>query len=278
MVLLKGKFAAAVVGLLGSLLLGATAKAEQTELDPATIRQEMRIEPLPAASPQQIYAPGTSAGIPSAFGANWGDVYVGLSGATADDLRPEIDGGLTAGIGLGNSREAVGLELSYNILSIRRFAQNGSFDAKVHRTVYSDRNTQIAAAVGWNNFARYGSDTAGTSSSVYGLVTGYHFLQPDDPVNPLPINLSLGVGGAPLFTNSDSGVGVIAGAGMQVHPNIGVSTAWSGRGLNLAGSYLPVRTLPLTLNVVYGDALNNTPAGSVLVFSVGYGFNFTPNF
>jgi hypothetical protein len=73
-------------------------------------------------------------------------------------------------------------------------------------------------------------------------------------------------------------VGIIAGAGMQVHPNIGVSIAWSGLGVNLGASYLPVGTLPLTLNVIYGDVFNNSDGGPVLAIGVSYGFDFTPNF
>ncbi|MEB3228216.1 MAG: hypothetical protein VKJ27_07515 [Synechocystis sp.] len=244
--------------------------------DPARLRDDLRVDPVQIVTrPQTVYAPGTSAGIPSAFGASWGDFYIAAAAATADNVRNEVDGGIAAGFGLGDSRKFLGLEFNYNNLSIRDFGANGSFDAKVHRIVYASSDTQIAAAVGWNNFTNYGSDPAGTSSSVYGMVNAYHFLS-DNPDNRLPINLSLGVGGAPFYAKSD--VGVIAGAGMQVHPNIGVSAAWSGLGFNLAASYLPVRTLPLTLNVIYGDVFNNTDGGSVLAIGVSYGFDFTPNF
>lgn len=248
-------------------------KSQPKEVDPTKLRQKMRVRLMRMVNGKRVYAPGTSAGIPSAFGANWGDFYVAIAGATADRVRPVIDGGISTSLGLGNATDIFGLELNYNNLSMRRFATNGSFNAKIHRSIYSTPSTYIAGAVGWNNFAKYGSDTAHTSSSVYGIVSAYHFLK-TNPANPLPINLSLGVGGAPLFSNA--GVGLIAGAGIQVHPNIGISTAWSGRGLNLAASYLPMRTLPLTLSVVYGDVLNNTEAGSVLSFSIGYGFDFTP--
>lgn len=243
---------------------------------PSELRQELRVEPIPVVNSQQIiYAPATSAGIPSAFGANWGDFYVGLAASTADNVRDEVDGGTILGFGLGDNRRAIGLEFNYNNLSIRDFAANGSFNAKVHRIVYGSNNTQVALAVGWDNFANYGSDPEGTPSSVYGLVNVYHFLS-DNPENPLPINLSLGLGGAPIYSESD--VGIIAGAGMQVHPNIGLSVAWSGLGVNLGASYLPVRTLPLTLNVIYGDVFNNSDGGSILAIGVSYGFDFTPNF
>jgi len=258
--------------------------SEKREVDAARLREQLRVRPIRKVNNQRVYAPGTSAGIPSAFGANWGDLYIAIAGATANELRREIiDGGASIALGFGNGRDILGLELNYNLMSIRKFGKNGSFNAKVHRIVYSSPSTYIATAIGWNNFARHGEDEGdagyyngqpvGNLSSLYGLVSAYHFLNPKS-ANPLPINISLGVGEAPLFSNS--GLGLIAGAGIQVHPNIGVSTGWSGKGLNLAASYLPVRTLPLSVNVVYGDVLKNTDAGSALSFSIGYGFDFTP--
>jgi hypothetical protein len=267
----------------GSTNFIASDNPEKDEVDAARLRQQLRVKPIRKVNNQRVYAPGTSAGIPSAFGPNWGDLYIAVAGATGNELRREVDGSTSIALGLGNARGVLGLELNYNILSVRNFARNGTFNAKVHRIVYSSQNTYIATGVGWNNFARHGKNErdagyynqqfTGSLSSVYGLVSAYHFLNPK-LANPLPINISLGVGGAPFFSNS--GLGLIAGAGIQVNQNIGVSTAWSGKGLNLAVSYLPVRTLPLSLNAVYGDVLKNTAAGSTLGFSVGYGFDFTP--
>ncbi|MDB9540560.1 hypothetical protein NWP22_06605 [Anabaenopsis tanganyikae CS-531] len=239
------------------------------------LRQELRVTPIFDVIQRRVYSPSASAGIPTAFGANWGDMFISLAGSTSDNVRPEVDGGTSLGFGLGNSRESLGLEVIYNNLSIRSFAQNGSVDAKVHRSLVSNSTTQIAAAVGWNNFTNYGDDAGGTfPSSVYGVVSAYHLLTPQSPNNSLPVTLSLGLGGAPFFSNSNSGVGVIAGAGIQVHPQVAVSSAWSGRGLNLGASFIPVQTVPLSVAVIYGDALSNTESGSLLAVGIGYSFNF----
>ncbi|WP_417040788.1 hypothetical protein [Cylindrospermopsis raciborskii] len=261
---------------------GNLSSLDNQTVDPAILRQQLRVKPI-RINTQRVYSPGTSAGIPSGFGTNWGDLYFAIAGATANRVRREIDGGASVALGFGNARDILGLELSYSLLSIRKFGRNGSFNAKVHRIVYSNPNTYIATAIGWNNFARHGENDrdagiingqfVGTPSSVYGVVSAYHFLNPKS-ANPVPVNISLGVGEAPLFSNS--GLGIIAGAGIQVTPNIGVSTGWSGKGLNLGVSYLPVRTLPMSLNVIYGDVFQNTEPGSVLSFSLGYGFDFTP--
>lgn len=256
----------------------ATAQAAPSTPAADQVRDDLRIEPLTtAADPAQTFPPSPNAGIPSAFGAEWGDVFFSASLAGADRLRPEADGSLSMGFGLGDARRAIGVELAYNLQSIRQFGENGGFDAKVHRDVYSSDDTQVAAAVGINNFVSYGSDAAGTTSSVYGVVTAAHLLQPDHPVNRLPITATLGAGSG-YFSGENTDVGVIAGVGLQVHPQFSINTAWSGVGLNVGASIVPEPTLPLTLNLLYGDIGNNTPAGSVAVLSIGYGFNFGPSF
>ncbi|QOV22632.1 hypothetical protein [Anabaenopsis elenkinii] len=259
------------------MLLGESVAPKQLtpERSADQLRQELRVTPIFDVIQRRVYSPSASAGIPTAFGANWGDMFISLAGSTSDNVRPEVDGGTSLGFGLGNSRESLGLEVIYNNLSIRRFAQNGSVDAKVHRSLVSNSTTQVAAAVGWNNFTNYGNDAGGTfPSSVYGVVSAYHLLRPQNPNNSFPVTLSLGLGGAPFFSNSNSGVGVIAGAGIQIHPQVAVSSAWSGRGLNLGASFVPVQTIPLSVAVIYGDALSNTESGSVLAVGIGYSFNF----
>ncbi|WP_017300713.1 hypothetical protein [Nodosilinea nodulosa] len=255
-----------------------TASDQSPNPDAGQLRNDLRIEPLTtAAAPAQTFPPSPNAGIPSAFGANGGDLFFSASLAGADRLRAEADGSLSMGFGLGDSRHTVGVELTYNLQSIRRFGQNGGFDVKVHREVYSNDDTQVAAAVGLNNFAAYGSNAAGTASSLYGIVTVAHLLQPEHPSNRLPITASLGLGGG-NFSGDNHDVGVIAGVGLQVHPQFSINTAWSGVGVNVGASIVPVATIPLTLNLLYGDVGNNTRAGSVAVLSVGYGFNFGPRF
>jgi len=246
--------------------------------DAAQIRNDLQIAPLTTtANPRRTFGPSPNAGIPSGFGANGGDLFISASLSGADRLRPEADGSISAGFGLGDSRRVVGVELNYNLLSVRRFGENGGFDAKIHRQVYSSDETEVAAAVGLNNFASYGREAGGSRSSLYGVVTAARLLQPEHPVNRMPITGTLGIGGG-TFSGKGSDVGVIAGVGLQVHPQFSLNTAWSGVGVNVGASIVPVPTVPLTLNLLYGDIGNNTQAGSVAVLSIGYGFNFGPRF
>jgi len=244
-----------------------------------SIRKNLRIEPLPITPPPPAEAPsnspGLSFGTPSAFGAGWGDAFVGFSGSTGGKGRAgEVDGSISTGFGLGDPRSAVGLEITYNLGSIKRFAANGSFDAKLHRIVYSEGSSQVGVAVGMNTFAQYGNEAV-ANSSIYGAVTTYSLLQPDNAINKMPISFTVGAGGGG-FRLDPASLGVFAGVGVQIAPQLSVGAGWSGVGINAGLSYVPIPSIPLTVGLTGGDLTDNSPGGRVLVLSIGYGFNFLP--
>jgi hypothetical protein len=249
------------------------------------IRQELPIEPLikikvvPPTKP--TYPPGLSFAGASAFGANMGDAFLGLSAATAGNRGNsinDIDASTSLGFGLGNSQKLVGLELSFNNGSVKNFGANGTFDLKAHRIVYAKGTNQIAVAAGWKAFAQYQTKDSSEEirpSSLYGVVTSYSLLKPNDSVNKMPVSFSAGVGGGD-FRQGNASTGVFAGAGVQVHPQVGVGLGWSGVGLNLGASFVPVPTLPLTITVQGADLTDNSVGGTTFALSIGYGFNFLP--
>ena len=250
---------------------------DNSQINSDKLRQDLLIEPLVNVIPaRQTYSPSLTFATPSAFGAGWGDVFFGASAATSGKARSQPDGSISMGFGLGDARKQIGLELGYNIGSIKSFGANGTFDLKANRIVYAKDNIQVAAAVGWKTFAQHvgGGETV-RPSGVYGLVTTYSLLKPQDTVNKMPISFSLGAGGGDFRTGNAS-TGVFAGVGSQVHPQIGVGMGWSGVGLNVGASFVPVPTIPLTINVVGADLTDHSQGGTVLVLSIGYGFNFLP--
>jgi hypothetical protein len=263
-------------------LIAQTEDSNQDDVN--KIRQELLIEPLlklKTVAPKPTYPPGLSFAGPSAFGANMGDVFVGASAATAGNRGNsinDIDASTSVGFGLGNSQKLVGLELSFNNGSVKNFGSNGTFDLKAHRIVHAKASNQIAVAAGWKAFAQYQTKESSEQirpSSVYGVVTSYSLLKPNDPVNKMPVSLSLGVGGGD-FRQGNASTGVFAGAGVQVHPQVGVGLGWSGVGLNLGASFVPIPTLPLTITLQGADLTNNSVGGTTFALSIGYGFNFLP--
>jgi hypothetical protein len=91
----------------------------------------------------------------------------------------------------------------------------------------------------------------------------------------MPISVSAGVGGG-SFRQGNASTGVFGGVGVQVHPQIGVGLGWSGVGLNLGASLVPVPTIPLTITLQGVDLTDNSTGGTIFAFSIGYGFNFLP--
>jgi len=255
--------------------------SDNSPIDVENLRQQLLIEPLvkpapPAQAAKRTYPPGLSFGAPSAFGAGWGDVFVGASGATRSSKSGDnpLDGSISTGFGLGNSQKLVGLEFAFNNGSIKNFGKNGTFDLKVHRIAYAKGTNQVGVAAGWKTFAQYGNEGV-RDSSAYGVVTTYSLLRPNDSVNPMPISFSAGAGGGD-FRQGNASTGVFGGVGVQVHPQVGVGFGWSGVGLNIGASFVPVPTIPLTITAQGADLTDNSSGGTVFVLSVGYGFNFLP--
>ena len=247
--------------------------AQESSAD--ALRQNLKIAPLDLVSSKApVNSPGLTFATPSAFGAYWGDAFVGVSGATAGKSRAgQVDGSISTGFGLGTS-DTVGVEVAFNIGSIKNFAANGSMDVKLHRTVYAEGSNRIAVATGWNTFAQYGNEGI-APSSVYGVLTSYSLLQPDSDYNKMPISFTVGAGGG-SFRKDNASIGVLAGVGVQVHPQVGIGFGWSGVGINAGVSYVPVPSIPLTIGLTGGDLSNTSVGGTVLVLNLSYGFNFLP--
>jgi hypothetical protein len=250
-----------------SSLISQTPEAE-------SLRNYLKIQPLnnSISSSESVNSPGLTFATPSAFGASSGDGFFSASAATAGKARSQVNGSLTVGFGLGDARNAVGLELNFNIGSIKNFGSNGSVDGKLHRLVYSDSNNQVSIAAGWKGFIQYGSEGV-SPSSAYGAVTYYSILQPDNEINKMPISFTVGFGGGE-FRKGNASTGIFAGVGLQVAPQLSVGTGWSGVGINVGLSYVPIPSIPLTFALTGGDLTDISDGGRVLVLSIGYGFNW----
>jgi hypothetical protein len=251
-----------------------------TSNSPDIIRQQLLIRPITTQTQnvfiKRIYTPSLNAGTPVGFGLETGDAFIGIFGSTAGRLRDTVDGSVSMGTGLGDASKYLALEGVFNINSIRNFGSNGSFDLKVHRIVYEDFYRQIGVAVGWTNFANYGTNAGGTPSSVYGVATISQLTDPENLDSPKPLIATLGVGGGTYRkSTSNDGVGVFANLGYQFAPQWGASTAWSGQGLNFGLGFLPDPTVPLNITLTYSDVTNNSDAGTQVILGISYGFNYT---
>ena len=254
-----------------------TAQAGTMTAEPTLpeLQQQLFIEPIIVAGVEPTYPPSLTFGIPSGFGPGWGDLYISASGATAGKARDgQVDGSISTGFGLGDPVNLIGLSFTYNLGSINNFGSNGTFDMAASRLVYADAITSVGVAAGWSAFGQYGNEGV-IPSTVWGTVTSYSYLQPDDPINKLPLLLSVGVGGG-YYRQDPASTGVFGGVGLQVAPQLGLGLQWSGVGLNFGLSFVPVPTIPLTLQAMGADLTDNSPGGTRFILSLSYGFNFLP--
>lgn len=245
------------------------------------LRESLRIPPI-VKFERPWPSPSLSPGVPSAFVANWGDVFAGISGATAGKQRPDVDGSFNVGFGLGDSAKLLALELSGGCGSFKQFCGNGSFTARVGRLLVNQPASRLSIAAAWQNFAQWGNE--GRQDNIYYGAVSYSIpLRPPGSGFGQTLQINAGVGNssyAPFTeTNSESSIGGFGSIGIELSPALGLSAGWSGRGANAQLSYTPFRDTPITLNVLGSDLFNQTPAGAVAVFSLSWGRNFaTPSF
>ena len=244
------------------------------------LRRAMEVELRP-----QYYYPSLGAGIPTGFGANWGDVMVGVSGALSDKGRGQADGSMSFTAGLLDSVKFVGVELSANVTSIRNYGSNMSFDAKIHRMLYQGEEGFLSLALGRNNFAQSGTEISSSTPNVYGIApntaSNYLALSGLTPLKTsggtvLPLKATLGVGNGYYSSNwqKSNTYNVFGDIGMQVHDKVGVSAGWSGVGINANISVVPVSEWPVIVNVLFADIANQSPGGFNTIVTVGVPFNF----
>jgi len=242
-------------------------------VDSERLRRELLIPPVRIGA--EYSAPSLQPGVPSAFIANWGDYFIGVSGATEGRLRDNVDGSVNMGVGLGDAYKAVALELDLNIASINNFGANGTFDAKLARVLVNRSNFRLAASVGVVNIAEWGDDPK-ADTNPYGVATVAWPLQPNNPKFKQTLQISVGAGGETFAfeDENDGNFGAFGSIGLELLPNLGISGGWSGRGANAGISLVPFKRTPLTVNLLAADIFDQTSNGPVGVLSISWGSNF----
>lgn len=227
-------------------------------------------------------SPSLNPGVPSAFIGRGGDLFGGISGATRGKLRPDVDGSWFAGFGFGDPVSFASIELTGGCGSIKRFCGNGGFGAQVSRLLINEPRALLSVSAAWPNFIQWGYEGE-QDRLIYGAISYAVPLRSPSTTFAQTLQLNAGVGNSTLapYSSSDAEgkLGAFASIGVELSPAFGLSAGWSGRGVNAQASYTPFRSMPLTLNVLGADLLNQTPFGAVAVFTIGWGGNFaTPNF
>lgn len=250
----------------------ATPPAEQ---EVAQLREQFRIEPPTIVDTIRPTVPGggSSVGSPTAFGADWGDAFLGASFQARARNTSRSDGGVSFGFGLGDAERAVGLEVAVSVVDLLGDTfEDGGVSLKLHRVLPNN----FGVAVGVENATTWGSTDGG--SSVYGVVSKIIPLR-DDPAEPLSkLTLSLGLGGGRFRSESDVNdgnetVNVFGSVGLQALERVSLIADWTGQDLNLGASIVPFN-FPLIITPAIADVTGNAGDGARFILGVGYAISF----
>jgi hypothetical protein len=260
------------------VLLGLAPARAEAQTDPRT---DLRLSPPPTqvmGARGQIAAPAMSIGVPTAFGASWGDVFAGVGIQSRTRYADRIDGGLVVGAGFGNPARYAALEVSVSQFGTVRSCCRGGVSAKAHRMV--GRTT--SAAIGWENIAGWGDLPGGAEnahwtdggSSLYGAVTHLFLLREESyrPFSTLAVTLGAGNGRlrreADILAERDR-ANVFGSVGVRVLEPVSVVASYTGQDVAAGVSMTPLRRLPIAVTLGAADLTTNPR------FVVGAGLGFT---
>ncbi len=219
-------------------------------------------------------SPALSIVIPTAFGADNNTGFISATYQNRTRYSDVADGALGIGIGLGDAREAVGVELSYAIASFgsNRDFGSGGFNVKVHRQLPND----FAVAAGWNGFLNVGDDND-FEDSIYGVVS--KVIRTRDNIN-LPFSrvaITAGVGTGQFQPEDDvadgDGINVFGNIAVRVAEPVSVIAEWSGQDLGVGVSIAPFKNIPLVITPAVRD-LAGAGDGPRFVLGTGLAFKF----
>jgi len=270
-----------LTALAAAALVLAAAPAQAQE--PADTLRDRYMLQMPATVPLALTAPrtppGSSAGSPTAFGANWGQGFAGAGFQGRARYVDAVDGTAAVGFGLGNARDAVGLEVAITTFSTFRsgFFNHGGLSLKAHRVFPNN----VGIAVGWENALDIGRDArrrGDGTPSLYAVAS--QVVELNGAENPFSmLTGSLGIGGGRFQSEravleEESGVGIFASIGVRVMEPVSVIADWTGQDLALAASISPFRTVPIVITPALVDITGAAGDGARFTLGIGAGFQF----
>lgn len=251
------------------------------------LRRLLEVEEINGVTSAIRSTPSSSLGVPTGYGAQWGNAWIGGALASARSFYPDADGSLGFGIGFGDAKEAVGLEVFTGIFNLDgaddslggSAGNGGAVGFKLHRLL--DDRGYFSAGLGMTNAIRWGTSNAygGDYDTYFGVLTGRVDLQQENFDNPLPLIVSVGLGTGGFRSKgaldaAEQNVNVFATAGLRIFPEVSLISTWTGSQLNMGTSLAPFRDFPLVINLGAGDVTGVYPQGTRFIMSLGYAFKF----
>ncbi|HEY9669827.1 MAG TPA: hypothetical protein V6D11_00085 [Waterburya sp.] len=218
-------------------------------------------------------SPALSIYIPTGFGADNNTGFLSATYQQRTRYSNVSDGGLGVGIGLGDARKAVGVELSYTAASFGRSRDfgGGGFNAKVHRQFGDD----LSVAAGWNGALNLGGHND-FEQSLYGVATKIFRTRDDINLPFSRVAVTAGVGNGQFRTEDavakgTNNVNVFGNVALRVAQPVSLIAEWSGQDLGFGVSVTPFKNIPLTITPAVRDVVG---AGDGPRFVLGSGLAF----
>ena len=217
-------------------------------------------------------SPGLTILSPTGFGVDNWTPFIGATFQSETRYSDTSDGGMVFGIGAGDAREAVGVEVSYTVASFggSRDFGTGGFNLRIHRRFSED----FAGAIGWNGIITTGD--VDFEDSIYGVVTKIFTLNEDitQPFSRIAVNAGIGNGmfrTEDAVDDGDDTVGVFGGIAIRLAEPVSLITEWTGQDLAIGLSIAP---FPNSNFVITPAVRDITGAGDEARFVLGGGISF----
>jgi len=270
-----------LAGLTVGLMLGLAqppslhAQTPDPPQDPEadSLRDEFRLPVPPAPEaylPIYRAVPAMSANSPTGYGAQWGDFFAGAAYQTRARYVDGDDGSIAAGLGLGNPRTLVGVEVVVISFSTFRsgWGRRVGVDFKVHRVLPGT----VGLAVGWESALLRGRTDSRRSR--YLAASRWFQLKDDDSAPFSAIVLSGGVGNERFVPWDAEGNqrswGLFGSVGVRVLEPLSFVVDWTGQDLAIATSLAPFDTQWLVFSAGLMDLTGRVGDGTRLVLTGSY--------
>ncbi|WP_200175317.1 hypothetical protein [Ectothiorhodospira shaposhnikovii] len=237
-----------------ALVIPAGVAAQQPGSQPITEAQFLEYlqallrDPLP--QPQ-----ATNFGVVTGFGLPHGSAFAAgvLTDKRERNQSSDHDGSAALGIGLGDARRLVGMEVTLGIISTTpsEFAEDGNINFKLHRVLPGLTHQGISSvAIGVGNAARWG-DAREVDRNRYISASTVFNANPGNPGRPVPMMLTAGYGTA--ISNLGRDADDFYGLGVGLTRHFAASASWAGdewiAGLNIK----PFRQYNAQVTLAMGD-------------------------
>jgi hypothetical protein len=219
---------------------------------------------------RHLRLPVASIQSPTAFGAEYGDVFAGAAFQKRTRFTRTKDAMVAVGAGLGNRSRTVGVELTLTSFSTLRqgFGTNGSISIKAHRIIAP----ATAVAVGYENAVRWGVPDGG--QSLYAVGSTFLPLRSNAASSFGGIGINFGVANGRFRSEHDvdshtPNANIFGTLTTRVTSQALLIADWAGQDLAVATAIQPLQRVPVVVTIGAADVLHRAGDGARFIAGAG---------